>query len=171
MRQLVRYLVVACMAVLAWGADTTATRKKSSTVRKKSTVTAHRSTASAARKSTVPTARKSTTQTSATASRGTVAKKGITSKNSPKRTTTWRNRQLAPSPERYQEIQNALVAKGYLQPEEADGKWNQTSADALKKFQADQNLEVNGKINSLSLIALGLGPKHDTPAKPAENPQ
>src|SRR5437868_2653615 len=91
-------------------------------------------------------------------------------KNAGKRSpqTTWRNRQLSPTPARYKEIQSALVSKGYLQPENAHGSWNQTSIDALKKFQREQNLESTGKINSLSLIALGLGPKRETaqPAKP-----
>lgn len=84
--------------------------------------------------------------------------------------TTWRNRQTVPTPERYREIQNALAARGYLAPEAATGTWDQTSTDALKRFQAEQNLESTGKINSLSLIALGLGPKHDAAslAKPAE---
>jgi len=83
--------------------------------------------------------------------------------------TTWRNRQNTPTPERYKEIQGALVAKGYLQSEQAVGVWGESSTDALKRFQADQNLEATGKINSLSLIALGLGPKHDAAvvAKPA----
>jgi hypothetical protein len=44
----------------------------------------------------------------------------------------------------------------------------------LKKFQAEQNLETSGKINSLSLIALGLGPKRETaaadPPKPLQPP-
>ena len=41
--------------------------------------------------------------------------------------------------------------------------------DALKRFQASQNIESTGKIDSLSLIALGLGPKHDEgAAKPTE---
>ena len=31
--------------------------------------------------------------------------------------------------------------------------------DALKRFQHDQNLPEDGKVGSLSLIALGLGPK------------
>lgn len=85
--------------------------------------------------------------------------------------TTWRNRQLAPTPERYKEIQDALVSKGYLKPEDATGGWNQTSLDALKKFQGDQNIESTGKINSLSLIALGLGPKRDTASvKPVTEP-
>jgi hypothetical protein len=85
-------------------------------------------------------------------------------KTSAKAKTTWRNRQMAPSPERYKEIQDALVAKGYLRSEEATGVWTSESAEALKRFQADQNIESSGKINSLSLIALGLGPKHDSTA-------
>jgi Putative peptidoglycan binding domain len=93
-------------------------------------------------------------------------KKGITTVR-----TTWRNRQVAPTPERYKEIQDALVAKGYLKREDATSGWNQNSMDALKKFQADQNIESSGKINSLSLIALGLGPKRDSAAtKPATEP-
>lgn len=67
-----------------------------------------------------------------------------------------------PTPDRFREIQAALADKGYLTPEEANGAWSQSSADALKRFQADQNLESTGKINSLSLIALGLGPRHDS---------
>jgi hypothetical protein len=31
----------------------------------------------------------------------------------------------------------------------------------MKRFQAEQTLESTGRIDSLSLIALGLGPKHD----------
>ena len=77
-----------------------------------------------------------------------------------KSAATWRNRQLTPTPERYKEIQQALAAKGYLSPEQANGAWNDSSTEALRKFQTDQNLDGNGKINSLSLIALGLGPKH-----------
>ncbi|HEY7387822.1 MAG TPA: peptidoglycan-binding protein [Bryobacteraceae bacterium] len=70
--------------------------------------------------------------------------------------------QAAPSPERYKEIQEALVTKGYLPPDRATGQWNDASVDALKRFQADQKIDSNGRINSLSLIALGLGPKHNS---------
>ena len=76
--------------------------------------------------------------------------------------TTWRNRQATPTTDRYKQIQNALVARGYLTSEDATGSWGPASADALKKFQAEQALETTGKIDSLSLIALGLGPKHDS---------
>jgi len=83
--------------------------------------------------------------------------------------TTWRNRQLAPTPDRYKEIQSALAAKGYLKPEEATGTWGASSASALKRFQADQNLDASGKLTAMSLIALGLGPKHETVmAKPPD---
>jgi peptidoglycan hydrolase-like protein with peptidoglycan-binding domain len=70
--------------------------------------------------------------------------------------------QTLPTPERYKEIQQALAAKGYLPADQATGQWNDVSVDALKRFQADQKIESTGRINSLSLIALGLGPKHDT---------
>lgn len=74
---------------------------------------------------------------------------------------------MAPTPDRYRQIQEALAAKGYMRPEDATGSWNQTSVDALKRFQAEQNIESTGKINSLSLIALGLGPKREAvPVKP-----
>ena len=133
------------MVILAFGADA-ATPAKKKTVHKKP-----------AAKS-VSTRKKTTT---------------ASSKKAPaKRAATWRTRQLAPTPERYKEIQNALVAKGYLQPEEATGSWTGASSDALKKFQAAQKLDSTGKINSLSLIALGLGPKHDaSPAKPPASAQ
>jgi len=71
---------------------------------------------------------------------------------------------MAPTKERYKQIQEALASKGFLPPAEATGQWTPTSIDALKRFQANQNLEATGKINSLSLIALGLGPKHGTAA-------
>jgi Putative peptidoglycan binding domain len=81
---------------------------------------------------------------------------------------------MAPSPERYREIQEALASRGYLQPEEVTGNWNQNSIDALRRFQTEQNIESTGKINSLSLIALGLGPKREpapgVAAPPVEPP-
>ena len=68
--------------------------------------------------------------------------------------------QLHPDSSRYTEIQKALADRGYFKGE-ANGVWGDDSVDALKRFQADQKLDADGKINSLSLIGLGLGPKHD----------
>ncbi len=84
-----------------------------------------------------------------------VRRKGKLARRSP------RSYQQAPTPDRYREIQQALASKGYFKGE-PNGAWGADSADALKRFQADQNLMPDGKINSLSLIALGLGPKHLT---------
>ena len=39
--------------------------------------------------------------------------------------------------------------------------------DAMKRYQASANLPNDGKISSLSLIGLGLGPKHDGSISPA----
>lgn len=96
----------------------------------------------------------------------TTAKKTAGKKAPVRKATTWRNRQMAPTQNRYRQIQEALAAKGYLQPEDATGSWTQSSTDALKRFQTDQNITSTGKINSLSLIALGLGPKRDPLVKP-----
>lgn len=113
-----------------------------------------------------------------TAAKKPSSKKSASKKRSarPAPRTTWRNRQLTPAPERCQEIQQALATKGYLDAAEANGVWGQSSVAALKRFQEDQRIETTGKINSLSLIALGLGPKRDAsaatpPAAPAAEPQ
>lgn len=74
------------------------------------------------------------------------------------RRATTHPRQLAPTKERYQQIQQALASKNYFSGE-PNGVWGPDSVEALKRFQADQNLTPDGKLTSLSLIALGLGPK------------
>lgn len=82
-------------------------------------------------------------------------------------------RQQSPTSERYSQIQQALSDKGYYKGT-VDGTWNSETVDALKRFQADQKLQADGKINSLTLIGLGLGPKYDTlpdfAARPASEP-
>ncbi len=77
--------------------------------------------------------------------------------------------QTHPDTARYAEIQKALADRGYFKGQ-VDGKWGDDSVDALKRFQADQKLDTDGKINSLSLIGLGLGPKHDTSLSPPSLP-
>lgn len=74
-----------------------------------------------------------------------------------------------PSTDRYREIQQALLEKGYYTGV-VDGTWNAESQEALRRFQTDQNLTGTGKLDSLSLIALGLGPKHDSSAKLTTSP-
>ena len=69
--------------------------------------------------------------------------------------------QQHPDTDRYVEIQKSLADRGYFRGE-PNGEWTTDSADALKRFQADQKLTNDGKINALTLIALGLGPKHES---------
>ncbi|MGA3236800.1 MAG: peptidoglycan-binding domain-containing protein [Bryobacteraceae bacterium] len=157
------YRFLGCIAAVvmilsaAWGQTGPPAKKKTPVVRK--TTVAPKSAVAAKRP---PTALQ----------RNVAKKRAVTTAANHKKTpakpaVTWRNRQLQPTPERYKEIQQALLAKGYLQPEQASGVWDQNSADALKQFQTAQNITASGKINSLSLIALGLGPKHeDTLPKP-----
>ena len=97
------------------------------------------------------------------------SKKRAASTRKRRAATTWRNRQLQPTPERYTEIQRALVEKGYLKSE-PNGKWGDDSVEALRNFQRDQNLDPSGKIDSVSLIALGLGPKYTTATTPPPSP-
>jgi peptidoglycan hydrolase-like protein with peptidoglycan-binding domain len=78
--------------------------------------------------------------------------------------------QQQPTPDRYREIQQALADKGYFHGS-VDGEWGADSTDALKRFQMDQNLDVDGKIGALSLIGLGLGPRRESAsARPALAP-
>jgi len=158
-KALLSTLAIFALAWSAFGATPTKPRKRH-----------HRATSSAAR-TPVKRGAKATATTANTAAHR---------KGKPVRSPS-RSYQQAPSPERYKEIQQALASKGYLQGE-ATGVWGSDSVDALKRFQTDQNLMPDGKISSLSLIALGLGPKRltaksdpappppGTPAAPAPNP-
>jgi len=177
MRTILCWAAIAALAAPGWSADDTTPAKK--TTSSKKTVKK----ASATKKKSAPSktgATKSATPQKSASSHPTPTKAGAKTttsaarrgkKGPPAKRVTWRTRQLAPTPQRYKEIQEALAAKGYLKPEDANGTWNQASVDALKRFQAGQNLDSTGKINSLSLIALGLGPKRETapPKPPAES--
>jgi hypothetical protein len=76
--------------------------------------------------------------------------------------------QAHPDTERYQQIQQALAQKGYFKGE-ANGTWGDDSVAALKQFQTDQKIPNDGKISSLSLIGLGLGPNREAGAPKADS--
>jgi hypothetical protein len=147
MRHTLTAAIAASMIWLSMGAAQTK-KKSSAPAPKKAAVPAK---SSAAQKASV---RHST-------AKSTTARKGTAKTTARRPAVTWRNRQTVPSPDRYREIQSALAARGFLASDDASGNWNQASTDALKRFQQEQNLDATGKVNSLSLIALGLGPKHD----------
>jgi peptidoglycan hydrolase-like protein with peptidoglycan-binding domain len=61
--------------------------------------------------------------------------------------------------ERTREIQSALIQQHYLSGEPT-GVWDQSTKDALTKFQADNGWQTKLTPDSRALIKLGLGPDH-----------
>jgi len=94
----------------------------------------------------------------ASKSRSTTAKARTKAKSKTKSVRPRYTGQTRPTPERYKQIEQALAARGYLN-EEPSGKWGSPSVDALKSFQADNQLPPTGKLDAQSLIQLGLGPR------------
>ena len=142
--------------VLLWAPIEAAQKKSTSTTKKTTT-------------------KKSTTQAKAGAKSSktkTTASSKKRRKSSSRRTAKSRGPQR-PEPERIKEIQAALASRGY--DVEPNGVWDGRSVEAVKKFQDDneiKNLTGKGKLDSLTLIALGLGPKHGPQAeKPKTNPE
>jgi peptidoglycan hydrolase-like protein with peptidoglycan-binding domain len=136
-------LGVALCAVVCLATAATTTKKKTAKKRAHAVSAPAKTTA---KTTTAKTAPKSRTASSKT----TKGKKTVRKASAP--------RQLAPTKDRYQQIQQALASKGYYSGE-PNGAWGPDSVEALKRFQAEQNLTPDGKLGSLSLIALGLGPK------------
>jgi peptidoglycan hydrolase-like protein with peptidoglycan-binding domain len=131
-------LVVSLPVAGASGKTSTSAKKAvpaKTTAKAKSTVTA-----------------KSTAAAKSTA-KGAKAKTTVSAKS--KKPAPTHYAQQRPTTERYTQIQQALVERGYLP--EATGDWGPESVEALKKFQAEQRLPSDGKLGSLSLRALGLG--------------
>lgn len=62
--------------------------------------------------------------------------------------------------ERAQAIQEALIREHYLNGE-ATGTWNQSSEEAMRRYQADNGWQSKTVPDSRALIKLGLGPSKD----------
>jgi hypothetical protein len=73
--------------------------------------------------------------------------------------TTARGQQKI-DPERAQAIQEALIREHYLSGEPA-GTWNESSEEAMRRYQADHNWQSKVVPDSRALISLGLGPSHE----------
>ena len=76
--------------------------------------------------------------------------------------------QVVPTPERYKEIQQALFERGFMSSPPT-GTWGPDSAVALRNFQQDQKIQITGKLDSMTIIALGLGPKRNATAQVRPN--
>lgn len=94
----------------------------------------------------------------AAAAHGSKSKYASTRKNG-KRKTTARGQQKI-DPERAQAIQEALIREHYLSGEAA-GKWDESSEEAMRRYQADHGWQSKTVPDSRALISLGLGPRHD----------
>ncbi len=124
---------------------------------------------SAAKTSKSKSAARKTAGKKATVSKKSSSKRTSSKKTAKRASTRYRRTtQKQPDPARYQEIQQSLADKGYFAGP-ANGTWGPDSVEALKRFQRDQNIDDDGKIGSLSLIALGLGPQRA--ASVAEKPE
>jgi len=62
--------------------------------------------------------------------------------------------------ERAQAIQEALIREHYLTGD-ANGSWNQSSEEAMRRYQADHGWQSKTVPDSRALISLGLGPSKD----------
>jgi peptidoglycan hydrolase-like protein with peptidoglycan-binding domain len=125
------------------------------------------------------TAHKSTTQStshassSATKTRSsnpaaTKTTSGKSSKGKKSRTKKVKGQQ-APTPERISEIQEALASKGAFSGT-PNGVWDDSTADAVKKFQTSHGLTPTGKLDALTLQKLGLGSETSGVAPPVVPP-
>jgi len=118
------------------------------------------------------TAKKPTTSTAAKSSTTSTAKKTGTSaraKASSRRKTKKVKGQEAPTPERISEIQEKLAGKGLLM-DMPSGKWDDSTVEAMKKFQTSQGLAPTGKLDALTLQKLGLGSQTAGVAAPVAPP-
>jgi peptidoglycan hydrolase-like protein with peptidoglycan-binding domain len=124
-----------------------ATTHKSTTMadKKSGTSSSHAPTATAKKSNTAPKTASSSTKKMASHSKS----------SSRKRSKKGRG-QDAPTPERINEIQEALASKGAFSGSPT-GKWDDSTVDAMKKFQSSRGLEPTGKLDALTLQKLGLG--------------
>jgi len=91
------------------------------------------------------------------------------SKNSSRKNSRRVKGQAAPTPERVGEIQQALAKSGAY-TDVPSGKWDDSTADAMKKFQASRGLNPTGKLDALTLQKLGFGSETAGLAAPTPPP-
>ena len=99
------------------------------------------------------------TQTSASKSKAkkrTATSKSVSSTSRRKSTRSKVKAQAVPTSDRVKEIQSALQREG-LYDGEPTGKWDDATAEAMRKYQDKNGFNPTGKIDARSLEKLGLG--------------
>ena len=94
------------------------------------------------------------------------AHKSAHGRKSSKRSRHRERGQQAPTPDRISEIQQALAKDGSYAGI-PNGKWDDSTQDALRKFQEAHGLTPTGKLDARSLQQLGLGSSTTGVAPPA----
>jgi peptidoglycan hydrolase-like protein with peptidoglycan-binding domain len=102
-------------------------------------------------------------------SSGASGKKSTSSKSSSKKKTKKVKGQAAPTSDRITEIQEALAKKGAWDGTPT-GKWDDSTTDAVRKFQSSNGLNPTGKLDALTLQKLGLGSETAGLAAPTPPP-
>lgn len=128
------------------------TTSKSSPHKTTSKSTVHKATGSAPKGHTAPKSAKSSKSASSKSTKA-GAHKGKRSRK------TARGQQKIDG-DRTQQIQQALIRQHYLSGEPS-GKWDASTEDALRRYQADNGWQNKTVPDSRALIKLGLGPSHD----------
>lgn len=77
--------------------------------------------------------------------------------------------QAAPTPERINEIQEALAKHGVYSGEPT-GRWDDSTSDAMRTFQSRNHLNPTGKLDAPTLQKLGLGSETAGLAAPTPPP-
>jgi hypothetical protein len=77
--------------------------------------------------------------------------------------------QMAPTSDRITEIQQALAKDGSYSAAPS-GKWDDSTVDAMRKFQTTHALNPTGKLDALTLEKLGLGSTTAGVAEPVAPP-
>ena len=77
--------------------------------------------------------------------------------------------QKAPTPDRISQIQEALAKDGSF-ANTPNGKWDDATVEAMRKFQGSHGLNPSGKLDALTLEKLGLGSQTAGVAEPVAPP-
>ena len=95
-------------------------------------------------------------KSSATGKSSTSGKSHVSTKKTRAKRGRKEKGQAAPTAERISEIQAALAKDGSFGGS-PNGKWDDATVEAMKKFQTAHGLNPSGKIDALTLQRLGLG--------------
>jgi peptidoglycan hydrolase-like protein with peptidoglycan-binding domain len=112
-------------------------------------------TSSASKTSRKPATGTASTKTSTRTTTSTAKKSSKSGKSSSRKSKRVKG-QAAPTADRINEIQGALAKKGAYAGTPS-GKWDDSTVEAMKKFQVSHGLNPTGKMDALTLQKLGFG--------------